>query len=262
MPDNVGGRYSVLTAVGLLPIAVAGMDIDALHAPARRPSARMRSARSRTYNSPACAVRHAMPPRALYALRQEDRAARLLTSPSFRFMAEWWKQLYGESEGKDGKGIFPASVDLTADLHSMGQYIQDGIAHAAGDRRLLRTPIPTSSPSRHDDVNRRRPELSWRAETMGFINRQGDATATQGSPTSPAASPSPRSACRRDRRAKPLGELIYFFEFACGLSGYHARRQSLRPARRRGLQEEYVRSCSASPATRRPARPCAPSSAK
>ena len=121
VPDNVGGRYSVLTAVGLLPIACCGIDIEALMhgAQAEREDTLKRGVES-------AAVQYAMSRQALYA---DGKNIEILAAyePAFRFMAEWWKQLYGESEGKDGKGIFPASVDLTPDLHSMGQYIQDGI---------------------------------------------------------------------------------------------------------------------------------------
>ena len=121
VPDNVGGRYSVLTAVGLLPIACCGIDIEALmHGAQAEREDTLRSG----VNS--AAVQYAMSRQALYA---DGKNIEILAAyePAFRFMAEWWKQLYGESEGKDGKGIFPASVDLTPDLHSMGQYIQDGI---------------------------------------------------------------------------------------------------------------------------------------
>ena len=122
MPDDIGGRYSVLTAVGLLPIAVAGIDIGELMAGAQSMMEVCR-ADDIAVNP---AWQYAAARYELYQDGQEDRAARLVTSRRFRFMAEWWKQLYGESEGKDGKGIFPASVEFTADLHSMGQYIQQG----------------------------------------------------------------------------------------------------------------------------------------
>ena len=120
VPDEIGGRYSVLTAVGLLPIAVAGVDIEALMAGAAE---MMRTCARGGLDCPAW--RYAA---ARYALYQAGRSVELLAcyDPAFRFMSEWWKQLYGESEGKDQRGIFPAAVDLTTDLHSMGQFIQDG----------------------------------------------------------------------------------------------------------------------------------------
>ncbi|MEI3102055.1 MAG: hypothetical protein V8T45_10070 [Oscillospiraceae bacterium] len=129
VPDDVGGRFSVLSAVGLLPMAVAGIDvrrvIDAAIEEFKRPLPPL-ARRTRPGS---------MPPRQhLYA---KDYEIEILAcyEPSFRFMAEWWKQLYGESEGKDGKGIFPASVEYTADLHSMGQYIQ------SGPRKLMETVV-------------------------------------------------------------------------------------------------------------------------
>ena len=121
VPDNVGGRYSVLTAVGLLPIAAAGIDIEAL----MRGAAQEREAILREGLNSA-AVQYAMSRQGLY---DEGKHIEILAAyePAFRFFAEWWKQLFGESEGKSGKGVFPASVDLTPDLHSMGQYMQQGL---------------------------------------------------------------------------------------------------------------------------------------
>ena len=120
MPDDVGGRYSVLTAVGLLPIAAAGLDIDRLMAGAQRA---METLSAPGLDNPAW--QYAAARNALY---DSGKKVELLAcyEPSFRFFSEWWKQLYGESEGKEHKGLFPASVEFTADLHSMGQYIQQG----------------------------------------------------------------------------------------------------------------------------------------
>ncbi len=136
VPDDVGGRYSVLTAVGLLPIAVAGVDIDAADGRRRRHDGGLCTRRP-PYDCPAwqyAAIR--------YELYRSGRSIELLAcyDPAFRFMAEWWKQLFGESEGKEGKGLFPASVEFTADLHSMGQYIQQG-------RRLMFETIVRLGPS-------------------------------------------------------------------------------------------------------------------
>ncbi len=120
VPDDVGGRYSVLSAVGLLPMAVAGIDIKAVITSAYADSRRSTCARPRTPHG-------STPQRgSISTATATASSSSPATSPRFRFMAEWWKQLYGESEGKNGIGIFPASVEFTADLHSMGQYIQDG----------------------------------------------------------------------------------------------------------------------------------------
>ena len=209
VPDNVGGRYSVLTAVGLLPIAVAGVDTDALLAGAREMEALCEIA---DYTNPAwqyAAMRH--------ELYRSGKKIELLAcfEPSFRFMAEWWKQLYGASEGKEGKGLFPASVDFTADLHSMGQYIQQG------ERTLLETVVrfaadPDQLTVPHDDVNG--DGLNFlEGKTMDFINRQ----AMDGTLLAHVEGGVPNLIVSAgERNARTLGELIYFFEFSCGLSGY------------------------------------------
>ena len=159
----------------------------------------------------------------------------LPTSPSFRFMAEWWKQLYGESEGKDGKGIFPASVDLTPDLHSMGQYIQDGI------RMLQETVVffdnsrtSVTVPSDEENLD----GLNYLAgREMSYINEK----AMQATKAAHISGGVPVTEIRLPEIGEEaLGALIYFFEFACGVSGYMERRQPLQPARRGGLQEEHV----------------------
>ena len=209
VPDEVGGRYSVLTAVGLLPIAVAGIDIDALMAGAR-------SMMEECLADPAgsAAAQYAA---ARYGLYTTGKKIEILGSyePSMRFFCEWWKQLYGESEGKDGKGIYPASVEFTADLHSMGQYIQEG------ERILMETiirfeegrtsvAIPTD-PADADGLNfLAGKELSFVAEQA----RRGTQLAhiDGGVPNLTVTVP------RRDEDS--IGRLIYFFEFACGLSGY------------------------------------------
>ena len=209
VPDDVGGRYSVLTAVGLLPIAAAGIDTDALLAGAREMQSLCETA---DYSNPAwqyAAMRH--------ELYRAGKKIELLAcfEPSFRFMAEWWKQLYGESEGKDGKGLFPASVDFTADLHSMGQYIQQG------ERTLMETvvrfaPDPEQLTVPFDEGNG--DGLNFLAgKTMDFINRQ----AMDGTLLAHLEGGVPNLIVTTgERNAHTLGELIYFFEFACGLSGY------------------------------------------
>ena len=209
VPDDVGGRYSVLTAVGLLPIAVAGIDIKALMQGA---ADMMKLCRTEDYANPAwqyAAVRS--------GLYRAGKKTELLAccEPSFRFMAEWWKQLYGESEGKENKGIFPASVDFTADLHSMGQYIQQG------ERTLLETvvrfdPDDDQMIVPHDDVNG--DGLNFLAgKTLHEINTQ----AMDGTLLAHVEGGVPNMIVRAGKRdAKNLGALIYFFEYACGLSGY------------------------------------------
>ena len=209
VPDDVGGRYSVLTAVGLLPIAVAGVDITALMQGAAE---MMETCTEASFRCPAwryAAIR--------YELYRAGRSIELLAcyDPAFRFMAEWWKQLFGESEGKEGKGLFPASVDFTADLHSMGQYIQQG------ERTLLETVVrfaadPDQLTVPHDDVNG--DGLNFlEGKTMDFINRQ----AMDGTLLAHVEGGVPNLIISAgERNARTLGELIYFFEFSCGLSGY------------------------------------------
>ncbi len=184
VPDAVGGRYSVLTAVGLLPIAAAGIDIEDLMAGAAGAA---------------------------------GKSIELLVGyePSFRFFAEWWKQLYGESEGKEGKGLFPASVEFTADLHSMGQYIQQGqrilletVVRFAKSRREVLIP---HDPDNVDGLN----FLS--GKPLQFVAEQ----ALRGTLLAHVDGGVPNLVLEaQGRDAKTAGELIYFFEYACGLSGY------------------------------------------
>ncbi len=209
VPDDVGGRYSVLTAVGLLPIAVAGVDIQAMMDGAREMMERCGEA---SYDCPAweyAALR--------YQLYRSGRSVELLAcyDPAFRFMAEWWKQLFGESEGKEGKGLFPASVEFTADLHSMGQYIQEG-------RRLMFETVVRLGPSacsllvpgEEDDGDGLNFLTSTSLDAIRDRAMEGTLLAhTEGDVPNliiDAGEKSPRS----------LGALIYFFEYACGLSGY------------------------------------------
>ena len=210
VPDNVGGRYSVLTAVGLLPIAVAGVDLDQLMQGA---ADMMETCRKPGLDgNPAwqyAAARH--------ALYKAGKKVEILAGyePSFRFFGEWWKQLFGESEGKEGKGLLPASVEFTADLHSMGQYIQQG------ERVMLETVVRfdkgrgsitiPDDPENVDGLN----FLS--GKTLDFVAEQAMrgtilAHVDGGVPNILLTVPG------RDERS--LGALIYFFEFACGVSGY------------------------------------------
>ena len=210
VPDNVGGRYSVLTAVGLLPIAVTGIDIDELMGGAADMMKACDSAES--LDCPAwlyAATR--------YALYEAGYPVEILGcyDPAFRFMTEWWKQLYGESEGKDHKGQFPASVEFTADLHSMGQYIQDGrrilfetMVRLGASDALLEVPFEESN---GDGLN------FLAGKSMDFIRERAmDGTLlahTEGGVPNMIVETAGKS-------ARDLGQLIYFFEYACGLSGY------------------------------------------
>ena len=209
VPDNVGGRFSVLTAVGLLPIAVTGIDIDGLMTGAQQ---MMELCREASYASPAwtyAAIR--------YELYRNGRSTEILAcyDPAFRFMTEWWKQLYGESEGKDGKGLFPASVEFTADLHSMGQYIQDG------KRLMFETVVRLGAsdcqlyvPRDEDDGD----GLNFLAgQSMDFIRDR----AMEGTLLAHTEGGVPNIIIQLDgKNAVSLGQMIYFFEYACGLSGY------------------------------------------
>ena len=209
VPDDVGGRYSVLTAVGLLPIAVAGVDIDELMAGAAR---MMERCGSTGFDCPAwqyAAIR--------YELYRSGRSVELLAcyDPAFRFMAEWWKQLYGESEGKDGKGLFPASVEFTADLHSMGQYIQQG------KRLMFETVVRLGASEHRLTVPRDEADgdgLNFLAGAdMDFIRDR----AMEGTLLAHTEGGVPNVIVETDgKSAGDLGELIYFFEYSCGLSGY------------------------------------------
>jgi glucose-6-phosphate isomerase len=211
IPDDVGGRYSVLTPVGLLPVAVSGLDIRSLVDGAKNMEELTRNNREVTSN-----------PALLYAaarnlLLQGGRSIEIMVgfTPKLHFMSEWWKQLYGESEGKDGKGIYPASVDMTTDLHSLGQYIQDG------QRFLFETMISVGQPAGNlkiplesDDSD----QLNYLAgKRLSEVNRNAEAGTIL---------------AHNDGNVPVIkieipvldeyytGQLIYFFELACGVSGY------------------------------------------
>ena len=206
IPDNVGGRFSVLTPVGLLPIAVAGFDIDQLVKGAQD----MEKAAAAPFaeNPIACyaATRH--------ALYTAGKKIEILANyqPKLHFMAEWWKQLFGESEGKDGKGIYPASVDLTTDLHSMGQWIQEG------ERTIFETVISVENPEHKllfpsDDENL--DGLNFLAgKRVDEVNKMAE-LGTQLAHVDGGV-PNIRIAIER-LDAYHLGQLIYFFERACGI---------------------------------------------
>ena len=209
VPDNVGGRYSVLTAVGLLPIAAAGLDIEALMAGARE---EMELLSKPGMDNPAwqyAAARH--------ALYESGKRVEILAGyePAFRFFAEWWKQLYGESEGKDGKGLFPASVEFTADLHSMGQFIQQG------ERLMFETVVRFDTAHTQLTI----PDDPENVDGLNFLSGKSMAfvaeRALQGVTLAHVDGGVPNILLTVPARdARSLGALIYFFEFACGVSGY------------------------------------------
>ena len=210
VPDDVGGRYSVLTAVGLLPIAVAGVDLEKLMAGAADMMETCRKAD--LASNPAW--QYAAARSDLYA---QGKKIEILAGyePRFRFFAEWWKQLYGESEGKEGKGLFPASVEFTADLHSMGQYIQQG------ERHLFETVVRFGPSAAELKV----PYDQGDGDGLNFLaGKDMDYIATQamdGTLLAHVEGGVPNLIVRAGSiDAYTCGELIYFFEYACGLSGY------------------------------------------
>ncbi|MDE5800093.1 MAG: glucose-6-phosphate isomerase [Paramuribaculum sp.] len=210
IPGNVGGRFSVLTPVGLLPIAVAGYDIKALVEGARR----MEQATKTADYASNPALYYAAVRNALY---RAGKKIEILVNfnPKLHYFGEWWKQLYGESEGKDGKGIFPAAVDFSTDLHSMGQWIQDG------ERTIFETVISVERPEHEmliptDDENL--DGLNYIAgRPVDHVNKMAEigtriAHVDGGVPNLRITLPALQETY--------LGELIYFFEKACGISGY------------------------------------------
>ncbi|HNW99073.1 MAG TPA: glucose-6-phosphate isomerase [Bacteroidales bacterium] len=211
IPDDVGGRYSVLTPVGLLPIAVAGIDIKKIISGAVEMEKHLCN-NVDVENNPA----------ALYAiarnvLYKKGKTTEILAAyqPSLQYIAEWWKQLYGESEGKENKGIFPASVSFTADLHSMGQYIQQGL------RNIFETVISIDSPKKKLQIPNDKDNLDGLNFISGKRLNEVNKMAELGTMLAHVDGKVPNikiSIPVLDE--KNLGALIYFFEFACGLSGY------------------------------------------
>ena len=208
IPDNVGGRFSVLTPVGLLPIAVAGHDIKLL----LKGAADMEN--TTLHASPSNpALTYARLRNALY---RSGKKIELLVNfdPRLHFFSEWWKQLYGESEGKDGKGIFPASVDFTTDLHSMGQWIQQG------ERSIFETVISVAKPS----VERRIPEDKDNLDGINYLAGKRidevNKMAELGTKMAHVDGGVPNIRIEIEQVDEySLGQLIYFFEKACGISG-------------------------------------------
>ena len=210
VPDDVGGRFSVLTAVGLLPIAVSGADIDKLMEGAA--SGRELALNNKFEDNDAlkyAAVRN--------ILHRKGKAVEILANyePSVHYVSEWWKQLFGESEGKDQKGIFPASVDLTTDLHSMGQFIQDG------SRIMFETVIDVETPKCTFEIEEEDVDLDGlnylAGKSIDFINK----SAMNGTILAHTDGNVPNLMVKvPEQNEFYLGQLFYFFEFACGVSGY------------------------------------------
>ena len=210
VPDDVGGRFSVLTAVGLLPIAVSGVDIDKLMAGAA--AARKRCIENDFDENDSmqyAALRNIM--------LRKGKAVEILCDyePSLHYTLEWWKQLFGESEGKDNKGLLPASVDLTTDLHSMGQFIQDG------SRVMFETVLNVEKSSREVMIEAEDEDLDGlnylAGKSVGFVNK----CAMNGTILAHTDGDTPNLIVNIPSQDEfSLGELFYFFEFACGLSGY------------------------------------------
>ena len=210
VPDDVGGRFSVLTAVGLLPIAASGADIGRLMEGAQ-------SMRKLCLETPSLKNDSILYAAVRNILHRKGKSVEVLANyePIFHYVGEWWKQLYGESEGKDQKGIFPASVDLTTDLHSMGQFIQDG------SRIMYETVMELEKPSLDITVKKEDKDLDGlnylAGKTMDFINK----SAMKGTQLAHTDGNVPNLVIRiPEQNEFYLGELFYFFEYACGISGY------------------------------------------
>lgn len=210
VPDDVGGRFSVLTAVGLLPIAASGADITKL----MEGAAAMRQQCLDASYEENDAVQYAV---IRNILLRKGKSVEILANyePSFHYVGEWWKQLYGESEGKDNKGLFPAAVDLTTDLHSMGQFIQDGA------RTMFETVVEVEKPSCEIIIEKEEVDLDGlnylAGQSMDFINK----SAMKGTLLAHTDGNVPNLLVKVPSQDEfSLGQLFYFFEFACGVSGY------------------------------------------
>ncbi len=209
IPDNVGGRYSVLTAVGLLPIAVAGIDIDKLMKGARLAQDKYCDPELK-YNE---CYQYAVVRNILY---KNDKNIEILVNyePKMHYMTEWWKQLFGESEGKKEKGIYPSGADFTTDLHSLGQYIQEG------RRNLFETVIRIEKPETNISINIDEDDLDGLnylvGKSLDFVNKK----AMEGTIQAHKDGDVPNILITMDELTpETLGQLIYFFELACAMSG-------------------------------------------
>ncbi len=209
VPDNIGGRYSVLTAVGLLPIATAGIDIDKLMEGARIAQERYNDPNLK-YNE---CYQYAVARNILYKLYKNIEIL-VNYEPKMHYFTEWWKQLYGESEGKEQKGIFPAGVDFTTDLHSMGQYIQEG------RRNLFETVINIKHAKSDIKINTDEDNLDGlnylAGKSIDFVNKK----AMEGTIKAHVTGDVPNILIDvEELNEENIGELIYFFEKACSMSG-------------------------------------------
>ena len=210
IPDDVGGRFSVLTPVGLLPIAACGIDIDAIMTGAKEAMEDFSNPiLSENYSYQYAVVRN--------VLHRKGKDIELMVNnePSLQYVSEWWKQLYGESEGKDNKGIYPASVDFSTDLHSMGQYIQEG------KRILFETVINVENAKREIIINEEKVDLDGlnylAGKTVDFVNKK----AFQGTLLAHTDGSVPNLLINLPKIDEyNFGYMVYFFEKACALSGY------------------------------------------
>ena len=210
IPDDIGGRFSVLTPVGMLPIAAAGIDIGAIMEGAREAAER--------YRNPSLDENDCYQYAALRnVFYRKGKTTELLVNyePALHYVAEWWKQLYGESEGKDGKGIFPAAADFSTDLHSLGQYIQEGMRHLFETVLFVqnvREPVTIEEDEGNLD------KLNYLAgETMEHVNKK----AFEGTLLAHTDGGVPNVVLELpDVSPRTFGQLVYFFEKACGVSGY------------------------------------------
>ena len=209
VPDDIGGRFSVISAVGLLPLAVAGIDIDEFMAGFADGREKYTNKSMENDAIKYAAVRN--------MLHEDGKDIEILLNyePKLKYVAEWWKQLYGESEGKDGKGLFPASVSNTTDLHSMGQMIQDGV------RNIFETVIEVENPSKDLTIKEDEQNLDGlnflAGKTMSYINKQ----AMEGTTMAHVEGNVPNIRIKVDKiNERNLAELFYFFEIAVGVSGY------------------------------------------
>ncbi len=210
IPDDIGGRYSILTAVGLLPLAAAGIDIDSM----------MKGALDayELYKNPSLrdndCYKYAAVRNALY---RKGKTTEILVNyePNLHYFTEWWKQLYGESEGKDNKGIFPAGLDFTTDLHSMGQYVQEGL------RNLFETVINVGKPGRNIMIKEVKDNVDGLNFLAGMDMDAVNKKAMQGTQLAHTDGGVPNLAINvPEMNSYYFGSLVYFFEKACGISGY------------------------------------------
>ncbi|WP_342047347.1 glucose-6-phosphate isomerase [Bacillus sp. OTU530] len=209
IPDDVGGRYSILTAVGLLPIAAAGLDIDQMMEGAATAARKYNNSDLFTNES----YQYAAVRNALYS---KGKSIELFVNyePSLHYVSEWWKQLFGESEGKDQKGLFPASVDFTTDLHSMGQYVQEG------QRNLIETVLQVKKPKIEITIQEDPADTDGLNFLVGKTMDEVNKKAFQGTVLAHVDGGVPNMVVELDELNEfAFGEMVYFFEKACAISG-------------------------------------------